>query len=114
MTIEISFPYRHTKYGAVNETVIYTLDGKLIEPSYCERSRSGRHGTDYYVLQPGKYVIVIHERTNSGKCFCLLGTLIVEENRYRIEEWKGRVPDFVRKELCPYLKHKLSLTHEDF
>jgi len=56
-------PYRSTDMGGVSITYILA-NGMFIRPTRSERSRSGNHGTDTWVLEPGRYTIVDIQRPN--------------------------------------------------
>ena len=56
-------PYRSTDMGGVSITYILA-NGMFIRPNVSQRSRSGNHGTDTWVLEPGRYTIVDIQRPN--------------------------------------------------
>jgi len=63
-----SFYYRCTRYGALSKTIV-VVDGRVIMPVRERRSRTGRHGEDYYVLRKSEWdrAILLHfSQTNSG------------------------------------------------
>jgi len=100
---KISFKGRNTSMGAYTQYKIFTVDGKEIEPHYTESSRSGRHWTDYWFLNNGKYYVVWRDISNSGKHYCGFGLLIVENGEYRIEKIET-VPKFLLEYLCECIK----------
>ena len=64
---QVRLPYRATRYGGFDFSYMFDVSGKLIKPTYEERSRSGRHGEDVYELQPGTYYAVVFTRPNGPK-----------------------------------------------
>jgi hypothetical protein len=63
----IRMPYRSTDAGGYDKTFIATPSGELIKPIK-QRSRSGNHGWDEWVLEPGRYAVVTVSRPNlNGK-----------------------------------------------
>jgi hypothetical protein len=63
-TIRLRKTYRETEYGGFTKTYVLTPDGKIIKPVLSERSNSGRHGWDEWMLGNGRYVIVTINRPN--------------------------------------------------
>ena len=69
------FPYRCTlKTGA--KTIYYLLDenGKIIQPRFTERSRTGAHGLDWYLKEDVDRAVVILkvEVSNRGNHYCTI------------------------------------------
>jgi hypothetical protein len=61
------FPYRYTRMGGMTKVVVVCIQCKnILNPSRVQRSRSGCHGTDYYVHEHNVVAIWL-EQSNSGK-----------------------------------------------
>jgi hypothetical protein len=61
------FPYRHTRLGGLTKVIVVCLQcRKILNPSRVQRSRSGCHGTDYYVHEHNIVAIWL-EQSNSGR-----------------------------------------------
>jgi hypothetical protein len=69
MEKKYEYPFRSTRMGALTKYVVACLDcKKTLHPSRVERSKTGCHGTDYYVHDAThKVVAVALEQSNSGK-----------------------------------------------
>jgi hypothetical protein len=63
------YPYRRTRMGGLTKAIVVCLNcKKILEPSRVQRSKTGNHGTDYYIHDYGHRVVaVILEQSNSGK-----------------------------------------------
>ena len=62
-TVKVQKPFRETDMGGVSITYILA-NGMFIRPTRMYRSRTGNHGTDIWVLEPGRYTIVDIQRSN--------------------------------------------------
>lgn len=61
------FPYRRTGMGALTKAIVICTEcKKVLQPSRTQRSKTGNHGTDYYVHEH-PVVALILEQSNSGK-----------------------------------------------
>ena len=61
------FPYRHTRLGGLTKVIVVCMQcRKILNPSRVQRSRSGCHGTDYYVHEHPVCAVYL-EQSNSGK-----------------------------------------------
>jgi hypothetical protein len=63
------FPYRNTRMGGLTKAIVICIDcKKILQPSRVQRSRTGNHGTDFYIHdQSHRVVSVILEQSNSGR-----------------------------------------------
>jgi len=64
-TIRLRKAFRDTEYGGFTRTWVFTVDGHVVRPVVSERSNSGRHGWDEWVLGLGRYVIITINRPNT-------------------------------------------------
>ena len=64
-TIRLRKTYRETEYGGFTRTYVLTPSGQFIKPVASERSNSGRHGWDEWVLGNGRYVVITINRPNT-------------------------------------------------
>jgi len=61
------FPYRSTRMGALTKAIVVCLEcKKVLQPSRTQRSRTGNHGSDFYVHEHPLAAILL-EQSNSGK-----------------------------------------------
>jgi hypothetical protein len=61
------FPFRSTRMGALTKVIAVCLEcKKILSPSRVQRSKTGNHGTDYYVHEH-PIVPIWLEQSNSGK-----------------------------------------------
>jgi len=61
------FPYRRTKMGALTKAIVICTEcKKILLPSRTQRSKTGNHGTDYYVHEHPVCAIYL-EQSNSGR-----------------------------------------------
>jgi hypothetical protein len=61
------FPYRHTGMGGLTKAIVVCMQcRKILNPSRVQRSRSGTHGTDFYVHEHNVVYIML-EQSNSGR-----------------------------------------------
>ena len=115
MPVEVRFDGRSTGMGAYTQYHIFSLrQKKEIPPHRTERSRTGRHWVDYWYLLPAKYFVCWHDISNSGKHYCGYGLLVVSENGYKIEDWKGTIPEFAVEKLCECIKLKLGIIQPSY
>jgi len=63
-TIRLRRPYRNTGYGGYDRSFVLTPDGKIIKPTHSERSNSGAHGWDIWLLGNGRYAVISAHRAN--------------------------------------------------
>jgi hypothetical protein len=63
-TVKITRMYRSTGMGGVDVTWVFTVDGQVVKPNVKQRSRTGNHGWDTWVLPEGRYIIVSASRPN--------------------------------------------------
>jgi len=63
-TIKIVRPYRSTGYSGFTKSYVLTPSGMIIKPSVMRRSRTGNHGEDEWLLEPGRYVVIDVNRPN--------------------------------------------------
>ena len=63
----LSYQYRRTGAGGLDIAFVFKENGELVEAVQRVRSRSGTHGWDVYVLQPGIYYVVLLSRPNGPK-----------------------------------------------
>ena len=74
----IKLPYRSTGMGALTLCRVYdSATGSRVEPVDVERSRTGSHGYDIYILDRTKtYSVKCIEISNSGKKTVRIGEII--------------------------------------
>ena len=63
-TVKITRMYRSTGMGGFTKSYVLTPDGKIIKPVASERSRTGNHGEDEWLLGTGRYVVIDVNRPN--------------------------------------------------
>lgn len=101
---KVEFGGRHTRMGAYTQYWIFSLrQRKKLEPHRTESSKTSNHWTDIWWLLPGKYFICYTDISNTGKHHCGYGALVVTNDGYKIEPWKGIIPDFAEEYLCECL-----------
>jgi hypothetical protein len=61
------FPFRSTRMGALTKAIVVCLQcKKVLSPSRVQRSKTGNHGSDFYVHEHPVTAIIL-EQSNSGK-----------------------------------------------
>ena len=61
------FPFRSTRFGALTKAIVVCLEcKKVLLPSRVQRSKTGNHGSDFYVHEH-PVIAVMLEQSNSGK-----------------------------------------------
>jgi hypothetical protein len=61
------FPFRSTRMGALTKAIVVCLQcRKILVPSRVQRSKTGNHGSDFYVHEH-QIVPIWLEQSNSGK-----------------------------------------------
>jgi len=107
-TVKITRPFRETEHGGVDITYIMTPDGRFVKPTRSERSNSGRHGWDEWVLSPGRYVVISVHRPNlrnGWKPYSVTIQCIVNEGRLNIvRESKIQVVTYNRDTLVEWAR----------
>jgi hypothetical protein len=63
-TVKITRMYRNTEAGGYDKTWVFTVDGQVVKPNVKQRSRSGNHGWDTWILKDGRYAIISITRPN--------------------------------------------------
>ena len=83
---------RSTGQGAYTSHAVWSFrQGKFLSPRR-ESSRTGNHWEDTYRLLPGRYGLVVKDVSNSGKHRCAIEVLVVREDGWSVEPFKGRPP----------------------
>jgi hypothetical protein len=61
------YPFRWTRMGGLTKVIVVCMQCRnILNPSRVQRSRSGCHGTDYYIHEHNVTPILL-EQSNSGK-----------------------------------------------
>jgi len=76
----LSFYYRRTGMGGLNDSVIISFRTKRPIRSALRTSRSGHHGSRLYRLLPAKYLIYAVERSNAGNLYCTISIVRVNND----------------------------------
>jgi hypothetical protein len=63
-TIRLRKVFRDTEYGGFDKTWVISAGGQIIKPTRSERSKSGTHGWDIWMLGNGRYAIISASRPN--------------------------------------------------
>ncbi len=115
MKVEVSLAGRSTRMGAYTQYYVFTKDGEEIRPHRTEYSKTGRHWSDIYYLEPGTYYVYFTDITNSGKHNCGFGVLeITSDGKVELKH-HVRIPDEVIRKIlkviepCECLKPKLEV-----
>ena len=81
--VVVKLPFRSTDMGAYTECRVYDNTGTRIEPTDIERSKSGKHGYDIYVLDKSKtYSVKCVDISNSGKKTVRIGEIVNGELKW--------------------------------
>jgi len=85
-------PYRNTGMGGFDKTWIIS-GGQFIKPTRSERSKSGAHGWDIWLLGNGKYAIISASRPNlrNGPKPYTVNIKCVEVTNGEVKELNSRV-----------------------
>jgi len=91
-TIRLRRPYRNTGYGGYDRSFVLTPDGKIIKPTHSERSNSGAHGWDIWLLGNGRYAVISASRPNvrNGPKPYAISLKCVEVNNGEVKELNSR------------------------
>jgi hypothetical protein len=82
-----SFSYKNTGMGGFEDSIIMSFrTGKPVKSAL---RRIGTHGTRYYRLFPGRYLLYKVWRSNSGNLYCNISIIRITEEGQEIEkEWE--------------------------
>jgi len=65
--MKYEFPFRSTRLGALTKAIVICTEcKKVLQPSRTQRSKTGNHGTDFYIHEHPVIAVVL-EQSNSGK-----------------------------------------------
>lgn len=85
-----SFPYRRTRMGGFDDTIIISFRTQRPVKSVLRTSRSGRHGSRIYYLFPGRYFAYEVNQSNGGNLYAVVRVIrLGEDGRMETEkEWQ--------------------------
>lgn len=107
----IKFPYRSTRYGGYDNTIIISLR-KLIPIKYhLHLTKSGRHGDIIYYLLPGRYFVYNITISNLGNAYIDINIMSINEEckdeyveSYKLYDGKAPVNSDIPENLLKILR----------
>lgn len=102
--IIISFEYRRTGMGGMDDTIILSFKSKKVIKSRLHTSRTGAHGERTYVLFPAIYLLYIVKRSDLGNTYITVSIARLKEDRSveKLQEWnlyEGKKPKMAISQL---------------
>lgn len=76
----LSFPYRRTRMGGFDDTILISLRTGGAIKSVLRTSRSGNHGSRLYRLYPGKYLAYEVDQSNGGNLYATIRIIRLGED----------------------------------
>ena len=91
-TVRVQKPFRDTEYGGYTKAWVISVTGAFIRPTRSERSKSGTHGWDIWLLGNGRYAVISASRPNvrNGPKPYAISLKCVEVNNGEVKELNSR------------------------